>query len=103
MKNLREYNKKWISERKLNDMSQIELESFLLDNDVIIPFTNYDTNDLIELCHAKGLAKSFATRGKKKSSMTKLDLLKLFQKHITANNSNEIFDKNGTITITINK
>lgn len=103
MKNLREYNKKWVSANRIAEMSVPELETFLSNNGVNIPFKNYDKDDLIELCYEKQLAKSFATRGKKKSTMTKLDLLKLFQKHITANNSNEIFDQNGTITITINK
>ena len=103
MKNLREYNKKWISERKLKQMSQIELEQFLSNMSIDIPFKNYDVDDLIELCFEKGLVISFATRGKKKAGMTKLDLLKLFQKHITENNSNKIFEKNGTITITITK
>ena len=100
---MRTYNKKWISERSLNKMSLTELEQFLSHNLIQISFTNYDTNDLKELCYANGLVKSFETRGRKAKPFTKFDLLKLCQKCIKENNLDEVYQKFGTATITLTK
>lgn len=99
----REYNKKWLSSKKVDEMTQIELEQFLTDNLVEIPFTNYETNDLKELCYSNNLVKSFTTRGRKKRTFTKFDLLKLCQKYIAEHNSEQIFEKDGNVTIVIKK
>lgn len=99
----REYNKKWVSHKKLNKMSEIEFTKLLLTNSIEIPFVNYTLEDLKELCYANNLVKSFTTRGRKSKHMTKLMLLKLVQKYIAEHNSEQIFEKNGTVTITIKK
>ena len=99
----RDYNKNWISHKVLNEMSVTDLEEFLEDQDVTIPFTNYDLNDLKELAYANNLVQDFTTRGRKKKEFKKVDLLKLCQKLIKEQNLDEVYDKFGTVTITINK
>lgn len=103
MKQHRTYNKKWISQQSLDKMLLTELEQFLTQNSIQIPFTNYDVNDLKELCYANVLVKSFETRGRKAKLFTKFDLLKLCQKYIKENNLEEEYQKFGTVTITLTK
>ena len=99
----REYIKKWISHKMLNEMTLTDLEKFLDDQYVTIPFINYELNDLTELAYANNLVQDFTTRGRKKKEFKKVDLLKLCQKLIKDQNLDEVYDKFGTVTITINK
>lgn len=100
----REYIKKWISHKKLNLMSQTDLEELLTSHAIDIPFVNYDSNDLKELCYEHKLVNSFVTRGRNKhTGITKLGLLKLCQKFIRQNDLDIVYDTLGKITITIKK
>ena len=85
-------------------MSLTEMEQLLSENSIDIPFTNYDSDDLKELCYEHKLAKSFVTRGRnKQTGITKLGLLKLCQKYIRKNNLDIVYDSLGEITIKIKK
>jgi hypothetical protein len=99
----REYNKNWISHKVLNEMSEANLTQFLTEQSGTIPFTNFALNDLHELAYANNLVQDFTTRGRKKKEFKKSDLLKLCQKLIKEQNLDEVYDKFGTVTMTINK
>lgn len=99
----RYYIKKWISSKKMMKMSEKELIEFLTNNSVEIPFTNYNIENLQELCYEHKLVKSFETRGRKEKTVTKFMLLKMVQKYIAEHNSELEYDTNGFVTITIKK